>query len=221
MDSSARREISQRAAAGALLLAALIAPAGSVRSARAEDAPGTAPATDPNPVSARWTTKKIDFVYMGFTAHYSCDGLLDKVRPVLLQLGARKQDLKVHQRGCTAQLGRPDPFPGVAGTFSVLEPAAAGATPSSANAGEVVPAHWQHVRVKVAYPGVENALDTAGQCELIEQIKQHILPLFTTQNVQYRSSCIPHDLQLGTMLEADVLKADAKPGAPATARNGG
>jgi hypothetical protein len=203
------------------LLSALVALAGSARIARAEDAPSTAPVTDPNPVSARWATKKIDFVYMGFTAHYSCDGLLDKVRPVLLQLGARKQDLSVHERGCTAQLGRPDPFPGVAGTFSVLEPAAAaGATPSPANPGEPVAAHWKHVRVKVAY-GVENALDTAGQCELIEQIKYHILPLFTTQNVKYRSSCIPHDLQLGTMLEADVLMPDAKPGAPSTARNGG
>ena len=214
MDSSRGRTIRERAAALPLLLSAVVALTAGMSLARAEDAPGAAARTNPNPVAARWMTKKINFVYLGFTAHYSCDGLFDKVRPVLLQLGARQQDMRVYQRGCTAQLGRPDPFPGLAGTFSVLEPATAGAAPG-ASSGEDVAAHWQHVRVKVGYPGV----DTAGQCELIEQIKQHILPLFTTQNVQYRASCIPHDLQLGTVLEADVLKPDTKPGAPATARN--
>src|SRR6516162_2607514 len=70
------------------------------------------------PQPAKWTVKKLRFVYMGFTTKFSCDGLQSKVRDVLLQLGARKSDLQVHQYGCTSDAGKPDPFPAVAGQFS-------------------------------------------------------------------------------------------------------
>jgi hypothetical protein len=52
-------------------------------------------------------------------------------------------------------------------------------------------------------------LREAGDCELIEQVKARVLPLFTTRNVDYRSTCVPNQLQIGgTVLKAEVLIAD-------------
>src|ERR1700704_4819616 len=72
--------------------------------------------------AAVWTPKELTFVYQGFTTKYSCDGLRDKVRGVLLDLGAQKKDLKVQQLGCSSSSGRPDPFPGVRVKMKVLQP---------------------------------------------------------------------------------------------------
>src|SRR3984893_18631954 len=51
------------------------------------------------PVAAVWREQHLDFFYMGRTSRYSCDGLRDKVRAMLLDLGARR-DLKVMAVGC-------------------------------------------------------------------------------------------------------------------------
>ena len=72
--------------------------------------------------SAVWTPKELTFMYQGFTTTYSCEGLRDKVRSILLELGAR-EDLKVTETGCSS-LGGPDPFPGVRIKMNVLQPAA-------------------------------------------------------------------------------------------------
>jgi hypothetical protein len=156
-----------------------------------------------SPESAVWASKQLRFVFMGFTAHYSCDGLADKMRQVLLQLGARPQDLKVDPVPCSSPFGRPDPFPGVTVKMNVLEPAKdnAGAGGSTA----IVPAHWKTVSIDLS----RDPVWAAGQCELVEQIKDNVLPKFTTRNVHYSSNCIPHQLEVGgTTLRADVLVAD-------------
>jgi len=88
-----------RQAALAALLFSLPVWAGAAESA--------APPADVQP--AAWTPKELTFVFQGFTAHYSCDGLLDKIRHVLGELGAR-DDLKVNYYGCSSGFGRPDPF---------------------------------------------------------------------------------------------------------------
>ena len=52
----------------------------------------------------------------------------------------------------------------------------------------------------------ENAsYNEQGDCELIEQFKETFLPLFATRNVKYGSTCVPHELTLGTHLSAQVL----------------
>ncbi|HTX24035.1 MAG TPA: hypothetical protein VMD03_05220 [Steroidobacteraceae bacterium] len=168
----------------------------------AEPAPGGAAPAPQAPQPARWTQKKISFTYLGFTTHYSCEGLLDKVRMVLLQLGARRSDMHVHEAGCTARLGEPTPFPAVAGTFSVLEPVPPAQAYSPNGAGGIVFAHWQPVSVRFDH----SDLDMSGQCELLEQVRQHILPLFPARNVQFQSLCIPHQLTVGgNSLRVEVL----------------
>ena len=161
-------------------------------------------------VQAVWTQKKLLFTYMGFTARYSCDGLRDKVKRTLLDLGARASDLKLTYTGCSSGYGRPSPFPGVAITAQVLEPVGEKGPPPDAT---VVSAHWKNV--VIAPKG--DPLAAAGDCELTEQLKQRILPLFTTRNVVYSSTCVPNQLTVGgTKLSTDVLIADPPgPKAPA------
>ena len=153
------------------------------------------------PAWAVWTPKELRFVYMGFTSHYSCDGLRDKMRVILLQLGARP-DMKLRETPCAGQLGRPTEFPGVTAKMDVLTPFDAAKT----NAAETpLPAHWKSVEISTD----RDPLREAGDCELIEQVKSRVLPLFTARNIEYRSTCIPNQLQVGgTLLKAEVLIAD-------------
>src|SRR5947209_1353949 len=51
------------------------------------------------PMAAVWREQHVDFFYKGRTSRYSCDGLRDKVRAMLLDLGARR-DLKITAIGC-------------------------------------------------------------------------------------------------------------------------
>lgn len=166
--------------------------------------PGLAAAQDN--VSAVWVPKHIQFVYQGFTTHYSCDGLQDRIRSMLEKLGAH--DLKVRQFGCVRPSG-PTLFPGVQVDMRVLAPESSAA--NDKDASSAVQATWSNV---VLMP--ENAsYNDQGDCELIEQFKRSFLPLFTTRNVKYGSTCVPHQLTLGTHLSAEVLFPP-----PKTARNG-
>lgn len=154
-------------------------------------------------VAAVWAPKQIQFVYQGFTTHYSCDGLQDRVRTMLEKLGAR--DLKVRQFGCVRPSG-PTPFPGVQVTMQVLIPADSAAASKDRNPAPPVQAQWKAVELMP-----ENAsYDEQGNCELIEQFKRTFLPLFTTRNVKYSSTCVPHQITLGTHLSAEVLVPPAK-----------
>ena len=167
-------------------LVALIATVAGASLAHADDAQ-----------PAVWTQKEVSFTYYGFTTKYTCDGLRDKVRGLLLKLGARKDDLKVQRTGCSSASGHPDPFPGVRIKASVLQPA-------NADAEKPVQAQWQSLTFN-ASPAA--TLDR-GDCELVEQLKQKVLPIFATRNVEIIPSCIPHQLPTaGTILKLDVLMA--------------
>lgn len=163
-----------------------------------------APADTAPPAWAVWTPKELRFVYMGFTSHYSCDGLRDKMRSILLQLGARP-DLTVREVPCSGMAGRPSEFPGV--TVSMNVPAPFDAAKTSANVTPI-PAHWKSVEISTDH----DPLREAGDCELIEQVKAHVLPLFNAREIDYHSTCVPNQLQIGgTHLKAQVLIADPQP----------
>ena len=190
-------------AAGAAAALLLASPVGVPAAQGTSGAGGTE--------SAVWAPQELRFLYQGFTSHYSCDGLEAKVRKVLLELGARK-DLTVRPSGCSSPFGTPDPFPAVSIKMSVLKPA--GATGSAADAATVA-ARWKSVDVRLDRDPVWQA----GDCELLEQIKQRILPLFTTRSVRYRSNCVPFQLSPGgTQLTAEVLVADQQDARPVAAR---
>jgi hypothetical protein len=168
----------------------------------AGNAPVPAPAGEPQ--SAVWTDKELTFVYQGFTTRYSCDGLRDKVRSVLLDLGAQKKDLKVMEMGCSSPTGRPDPFPGVRVKMRVLQPAD---SPEAAKAADPTPvaAHWKPVDLKLR----DSFTTDSGECELVEQIRQKIVPAFAARNVDLQTTCIPHQATVARpILKMEVLVPD-------------
>jgi hypothetical protein len=185
-----------------------------IGAARADDNAGV-PALSVAPPAAQWVERKLEYTYMGFTTKYSCDGLRDNVRQVLLALGARKKDLKVQSTGCTRINGAPEPFPGVVAHFWVLIPL----TPDDAGKVGDTSAHatqWKTVNLTRMQPFRFDQ----GQCELLEQMKNKALPLFTSRNLLYRSACVPHQVTLGdTQFTVDVLTAVPTPAAhgPGTA----
>jgi hypothetical protein len=160
--------------------------------------------------SAVWTQKEVTFVYLGLTTKYSCDGLRDKVRGVLLDLGAAKKDLVVRETGCSSSFGRPDPFPGVKVKMNVLEPAG-----GSDDKQPAVDAHWRPVDLKLR----DSYGTDSGECELVEQIRSKLVPLFATRNVDLKTTCIPHQASASRpILRLEVLTPDKKDAAVAAAR---
>jgi hypothetical protein len=186
-----------------LIVPAVVACALGLPAWAAENAPAPAPAGEPQ--SAVWTDKELTFVYQGFTTRYSCDGLRDKVRSVLLELGAQKKDLKVMEMGCSSPNGRPDPFPGVRVKMRVLQPAD---SPDAAKAADPTPvaAHWKPVDLKLR----DGFTTDSGECELVEQIRQKIVPAFAARNVDLQTTCIPHQATAARpILKMEVLVPDA------------
>jgi hypothetical protein len=194
MWKSTRRQAGAPALLAAVVTASLCMPAWAATDESAPAGPGE---------PAVWAPKEVQFVYSGFTTKYSCDGLRDRVKEMLLALGARKSDLKVTETPCSGDPGHPNPFPGVRIKMSVLQPTDQAPTPD----GQTVTAQWKQVDLLKGQFG----LNAAGQCELLEQFKQKVLPLFTTRNVDLQSSCVPHQLDgVGLRLKTEVLVTDQK-----------
>jgi hypothetical protein len=153
----------------------------------------TAEATADEPMSAVWVSKQLVFQYQGFTTRYTCDGLQAKMKRLLIELGAR-EDLRVSPYGCT-HLTAPDLFAGVQIRMNVLQAAPVGAVQS-------VPVRWQSVDLLAR----RDPLDAAADCELISQLKQRVLPLFTTRDLEFTAQCANRQVVIGsTRLKLDVL----------------
>lgn len=148
-------------------------------------------------VAAAWKRHDIEFVYMGFTTRYSCEGLRDKVR-LLLQAGGARADFKVTTRSCAAGPGQVTEFPRVSIVFFAAEIPSVG----SREAGDPTLARWREVSLSRRNP---RDLEI-GDCELIEQFRDRVLPRFTTRNLGGDINCVPHQLSGSSFkLEYEVL----------------
>lgn len=128
-----------------------------------------------------WRSQKTELVYMGFTSTYSCDGLQGKLELLLRQLGAR-QGFKVNAYGCERGYGTPSRFARATLEFSTLQPA------DAAGQDSTVSGVWRTVELAPHHP-----FDLQdGDCELMEQFRDKILPLFATRGLQVRTTCVPH-----------------------------
>lgn len=136
-------------------------------------------------LAARWKAHQVTFHYAGFTTDYSCDGIRHKVRQLLLAAGA-KEDATVHV-SCAGEPSEPQPFHNMTLGFSVAIPAEAGPTTES------FPATWREVELR---PGSPRRLG-AGECELVEQVRDQLLPLFTVRDVEDDVRCVPRQLSPG------------------------
>jgi hypothetical protein len=170
---------------------------------------GAALADDPAAAAAQpgtWQSHKYTFQFLGFTTTYSCDGLADKLRLLLLAAGARA-DVKSQPGACASGFGRPDKFARADLTFYTL-------TPSDAPAdGKSVTGAWRPVTFANNSPR-ELGL---GDCELIEQFRDRVLPLFNTRNVVSNTACVPYQYSGSTIdLKFDSFAAVPAKKQPAT-----
>jgi hypothetical protein len=139
------------------------------------------------PEAGVWQQHKYSFEFLGFTSTYSCDGLADKLRVLLIAAGARP-DAKSRPGACAASFGRPDKFARADLIFYTLTPTGSAAASNADGTAPPIDGLWRQVSFASHTP---RELAT-GDCELIEQFKSSVLPMFTVRNVDSRTTCIPH-----------------------------
>jgi hypothetical protein len=157
-----------------------------------------------------WQKHQYSFAFMGFTTTYSCDGLADKLKRLLIAAGARK-DVKSQPGACASPFGRPDKFARADLTFYTLTPSG---TDQAAD-GRPVEGTWRPVAFAARSPRELGI----GDCELIEQFKTNVLPMFTIRNLDNRTTCVPHQ-ESGSVINLKFESFAALPSAPAQASRG-
>ena len=152
-------------------------------------------------VAGTWEHHHASFTYYGITALYSCDGLENNIRALLLHLGARK-DATVSARGCPQGFSVPGHNAIVDIDFYSLSPSA------DANAANTVQARWMPVLVSPTHPYFMGH----GDCELLDELKDILSKNFSLRDLSYRTDCVPHQVNIDDF----SVKAQAlKPLAPA------
>lgn len=210
-----------RRAALAAVLAAVLAASAAAGAATAAADPAETPGSTAIPAaSGTWREHQYTFQFMGFTSTYSCDGLADKLAVLLRAAGARG-DLKSRPGVCASGFGRPDKFAQAFLTFHTLTPDAHDASASASAGVASVPGAWRAVALASRSPR-EIAV---GDCELVEQFRTSVLPMFSTRGIDDHTTCVPHQesgsvINLKFEVFAAVKGAEA-PAAPAPAAKQG
>jgi hypothetical protein len=145
-----------------------------------------------------WQNHKYSFTFTGFTTSYSCDGLAGKLKVLLIAAGARA-DAKAYPGVC-GKFGQVDKISSADLDFYTLAPA------SSATEGERIAGAWRSVSLAERSP---RELER-GDCELTDQFKARVLPLFTTREVVDQTTCIPNQAA-GTVINLKFESFTAAP----------
>ena len=167
-----------------------------------------APAANPaagGPVAAVWKERHLDFVYLGRTARYSCDGLRDKVRALLIELGARR-DLKILTTGCDDfggdRVSRGIPSLNI--TFS--SPALPDPAAKPLHEGDLAATDARFMPFVITSDAFRNM--GVGDCELVEAFARQILPKLAARDLKRDIACVPHQLSGSRFLvQGQILKA--------------
>jgi hypothetical protein len=149
-------------------------------------------AADPpvgSPLQAVWKEQRLDFSYMGLTARYSCEGLRDKMRSLLLDLGARR-DLQVSLQACdeSAPVRTGYVAPKLSLVFS--SPALPDPAAKPAHPGDLQPVDAHYEPFTLTSDAFKNY--NVGDCELVEEFAREILPRLTARVVKEDITCIPY-----------------------------
>jgi hypothetical protein len=184
--------------AGSCLLAALVLSA----VARA-----AAPADSSQPVQVVWKPVEIKYSYVGFTTAYNCDAYEAKMKNILTALGAAPQT-KVRATGCIDP-NRPSRNFFVTVTTATPIPASEAKEQPNKTERELVerltgnkdpltmepfPAQWKTVDLHR-----ERRLDLQpGDCELMEGLRDEVLPKLSVKVVQDHVACTPRNLSIQT-----------------------
>lgn len=158
-----------------------------------------------NPLAAVWKEQHVDFFYMGRTARYSCEGLRDKVRAMLLDLGARR-DVKITALGC-ADAGRAG-VNSIASRLSIVFSAPALPDPADkpAHEGDLAATDARFETFTIAGDAFRNM--GVGDCELVEEFTHQILPKLVTRDLKRDIACVPYQ-QSGSrfQVKGEILRS--------------
>lgn len=176
----------------AIAWAAVLVLAGSV--AHAESQP------DPAVVEAVWKPQRINFVYRGYSTLYTCSGLQEKLEKILTTVGARG-GIELRAYSCDDALA--------IARFEIALTSPVEATPENVeelttyDARDALIARVRGERLASAedlqrFPAVWKTISFArsremrlepGDCELVLQLRRHILPRMSVQIVSDRVRC--------------------------------
>ena len=152
-------------------------------------------------VEAVWKPQRINFVYRGYSTLYSCGGLQEKLETILSTMGARDGSIRLRTYSC-------DEVVSIA-RFEVVLASPVEATPENVQELTSYDAHDQLVaRVRgeqlagaedlQRFPAVWKTISFArsremrlapGDCELVQQLRQTILPRMSVQIVNDGIHC--------------------------------
>ncbi len=158
------------------------------------------------PVAAVWKEQHLRFYYMGRTSRYSCDGLRDKVRAMLLDLGARR-DLAITAVGCEnpAARGRRQSLgPSLNLVFST--PAVPETAAKPLHAGDLTALNARFEAFTITSDAFRNM--GVADCELVEEFAHQILPKLVTRNLKQDITCVPFQQSGGRfLLRGEILRS--------------
>lgn len=134
------------------------------------------------PQPAVWREQHVPFAYPGRTVRYSCEGLREKLRGILLELGARR-DLTVDTEGCDHRAPR------LALTFSVPVLPTGDMKPQGGADLSAVDARFERFLL------TSDAFHNFGpaDCELVEEFVRQVLPKLATREVNVDLACLPYE----------------------------
>jgi len=177
-------------------------------------------------VSAIWLEQDWYQTHVGFTTYYNCDGLRDKVRYLLRQLGVR-EDLKVFSSGCTSDTGV-EQFP----RLRIKMASAVEATPERlaeleeqreeieliAKVNEKRADYDQRSlqfaarRRIVEFRDKRGSPVEAGDCEFMETFADEVVPKIGARIVERDIRCTPHQVAMNSiLLVVEVLEPAPPP----------
>ena len=159
------------------------------------------------PVQATWKTQEIRYSYVGFTTAYDCDAAEDRLKAILRALGAHEQT-RVSAQGCN--LNRPSRNFFITITTATPVPLADAKPTATVNTSkeellkrlgvaskqldETFPAEWKTVELSR-----DRKLDLEpGDCELMQGLRDHVLPKLSVKILADRVECIPRQLSYQT-----------------------
>ena len=179
-------------------------------------------------VAAVWKPQEISFYFHSFNTFYPCPSLNDKVRRLLLQLGADR-GIRVRSTGCNIGYAMarsplvkirlsvpaeatPEVLAELEKTRTTRELIARVRGGEAMGLASQFPAYWRRVALD---RGVRN-LDS-GDCELIDAIKRQVLPQLAVRIVRDNMRCGPYQYSSRPVpLEVEALVA--MPAADAVAK---
>ena len=144
------------------------------------------------PIRAVWREHRVEFTYLGRTSSYSCDGLIDKIRVSMTTLGARAR-LHIVGSGCP-DYGRPAGPNSIGPTLSIrfFAPALPDPAEKPHGRGDLAPVDADFVPFAIVPDEFRDM--SVGDCELVEEFADQILPMFTTRGVHKNITCVPYEL---------------------------